>query len=152
VEDRRISICHVSEGGAWAGAEVQVATLLRALSKCPEIDLHAIVLHEGRLAQELRSFGVAVQVVSEQHKSFPQIISECLAVVQPGIFSFTLPQLQGKSHRTIALLHLQRTAFVRTAHGHPEPYSVVATRSTGAPDCRSSSSEVHRGSNRQREF
>ena len=51
----RISVCHVIEGGAWAGAEVQVATLLRALSKCPDISLHAIVLQEGRLAHELRT-------------------------------------------------------------------------------------------------
>ena len=43
VKDRRISICHVSEGSAWAGAEAHVATLLRVLSKCPEIALHAIL-------------------------------------------------------------------------------------------------------------
>jgi hypothetical protein len=33
----RISICHVSAGDAWAGIEVQVATLLRALSNVPKL-------------------------------------------------------------------------------------------------------------------
>src|SRR5215472_13026559 len=74
-DDSRIPICHVSEGSTWAGAEVHVATLLRALSTFPEIILHAIVLHEGRLARELRSFGVAVQVVNEKQKSFAQVVS-----------------------------------------------------------------------------
>src|SRR5260370_33704088 len=73
----RISICHVSEGSAWAGAEAQVMTLLRALSRCPEIALCVIVLNEGRLADELRGVGIDVQVVSEQRKSFPRLVLQC---------------------------------------------------------------------------
>ena len=125
-EDSRISICHVSEGGAWAGAEVQVATLLRALSKCPEIALHAILLHEGRLAHELRSFGVAVQVVSEQQKSFARVISECSVFVK----SRNIQILHSHNYKeNLLALSLSRLCnvphLVRTQHGHPEPYSVV---------------------------
>src|SRR5215469_11214654 len=72
-----VSVCHVSEGIAWAGAEVQVTTLLRSLSRCSGISLHAIVFRDGRLAQELRSLGVTVQVVNEHQKSIFQAISEC---------------------------------------------------------------------------
>jgi hypothetical protein len=82
VRGSRISICHVSAGDAWAGIEVQVSTLLRALSKLPEVSLYAIVLYDGRLAQELRSFGVTVHVVSEQQKSFPRLISGCAQFVK----------------------------------------------------------------------
>ena len=78
----RISICHVSAGDAWAGIEVQVATLLRALSQRPEVSLYAIVLHDGRLAHELRSFGVTVHVVSAQQKSFPRLIRGCAQFVK----------------------------------------------------------------------
>jgi L-malate glycosyltransferase len=126
VEDRRISICHVSEGGAWAGAEVQVATLLRALSKCPEIALHAIVLHEGRLAHELRSFGVAVQVVSEQQKSFPRVISECSTFVKARNIQVLHSHNYKENLIALSLSHVCNVPhLVRTEHGHPEPYSAV---------------------------
>jgi glycosyltransferase involved in cell wall biosynthesis len=124
--DRRISICHVSAGGAWAGAEVQVATLLRALSKCPEIVLHAIVLHEGRLAHELRSFGVAVQVVSEQQKSFPRVVSECSEFVKSRNIQVLHSHNYKENLVALLLSHFCKVPYlVRTEHGRPEPYSVV---------------------------
>jgi glycosyltransferase involved in cell wall biosynthesis len=126
MKDSRISVCHISEGGAWAGAEVQVVTLLRALSKCSEIDLHAIALHEGRLAHELRSSDVAVQVVSEQDKSFPKVISESWAFVK----SRNIQVLHSHNYKeNLLALSLSRVGnvrhLVRTEHGHPEPYSVI---------------------------
>ena len=122
----RISVCHVIEGGAWAGAEVQVVTLLRALSKCPDISLHAIVLQEGRLADELRTFGVDVQVVSERQRSFPRVISECSEFLKRK--NIQILHSHNYKENLVALLlscicnvpHL-----VRTEHGHPEPYSAV---------------------------
>jgi glycosyltransferase involved in cell wall biosynthesis len=125
-DDSRISVCHVAEGCAWAGAEVQVATLLRALSKCPEIDLHAIVLHEGRLAHELRCFGIAVEVVSEQRKSFHRVISECSTFVR----SRNIQVLHSHNYKeNLIAVSLSRSGsvrhLVRTEHGHPEPYSVI---------------------------
>jgi glycosyltransferase involved in cell wall biosynthesis len=68
---------HVSAGDSWAGIENQVATLLRALSTYPQLDLSTIVLQDGRLARELRSFGIAVRIVNEEQKSFPRLISDC---------------------------------------------------------------------------
>jgi len=126
MEDNRISICHVSEGSAWAGAEVQVATLLRALSKCPEIVLHAVVLHEARLANELRSFGVAVQVVSEQQKSFPRVIAECSAFVKSRNIQILHSHNYKENLIALSLSHVCNVPhLVRTEHGHPEPYSAV---------------------------
>jgi glycosyltransferase involved in cell wall biosynthesis len=124
--DGRISICHISEGDAWAGAEVQVATLLRALSKCSEIALHAILLHEGRLAHELHSFGVDVQVVNEEQKSLPRVLSECSTFVKAR----NIQILHSHNYKeNLIALSLSRICnvphLVRTAHGHPEPYSVI---------------------------
>jgi len=122
----RVCVCHVIEGSAWAGAEVQVATLLRALSKCPEVSLHAIVLKEGRLAHELRTFGVTVQVVSEQQKSFFQAISEYSSFLKGR--NIQILHSHNYKENLVALL-LSRICkvphLVRTEHGHPEPYSVV---------------------------
>lgn len=126
VKNGRISVCHVSEGGAWAGAEVQVATLLRGLSKCPEIALHAIVLNEGRLAHELSSFGVDVQVVSEQQKSFPRIVSECAAFVKSRNIKILHSHNYKENLIALSLSHVCNVShMVRTEHGHPEPYSVA---------------------------
>jgi len=49
----------------WAGAEVQIATLLRALKADPAFDLSAIVLNKGRLAEELAAAGIPVTVYDE---------------------------------------------------------------------------------------
>jgi glycosyltransferase involved in cell wall biosynthesis len=121
-----ISVCHVSAGDSWAGIEAQVATLLRALSTYPQLDLSAIVLRDGRLARELRSFGIAVRVVNEEQKSFPRVISDCSQFVK----SRNIDVLHSHNYKEnlIALL-ISRTCkvpyLVRTQHGHPEPYSVV---------------------------
>jgi glycosyltransferase involved in cell wall biosynthesis len=126
VEDHRISICHVSDGETWAGAEVQVATLLCALSKCPEIALHAIVLHEGRLAHELRNVGVAVHVVKGQEKSFPRIVSECSAFVRSRKIQVLHSHCYKENLIALSLSQVCNVPhLVRTEHGHPEPYSVV---------------------------
>jgi len=122
----RIAVCHVSEGSSWAGAEVQVATLLRALSKCPEIALHAIILHEGRLADELRSFGMAVEVINEENRSFLQVISDCSAFVRAR----NIQILHSHNYKeNLIALSLSQTSgiphLIRTEHGHPEPYSAI---------------------------
>jgi glycosyltransferase involved in cell wall biosynthesis len=124
----RISVCHVAAGDNWAGIEAQVSTLLRALSTYPQLDLSAIVLREGRLARELRSFGIAVRVVNhvEEQKSFPRVISDCSQFVK----SRNIDILHSHAYKAnlIALL-ISRTCkvphLVRTQHGGPEPYSVV---------------------------
>jgi glycosyltransferase involved in cell wall biosynthesis len=126
VEDSRIPVCHVSEGSAWAGPEVQVATMLRALSKYPEIILHAILFHEGRLAHELRSFGVAVRVISGQQKSFSRVVSECSEFVKSRNIKVLHSHAYKENLVALVLSHCCRVPhLVRTEHGHPEPYSVV---------------------------
>ena len=122
----RIPVCHVSEGSAWAGAEVQMATLLRGLSRRSEIALCAIVLNEGRLVQELRDSGVAVLVVKESEKSFAQVVFECAEFVR----SRNIQVLHSHNYKEnlIALLvsRLCKVPYlIRTEHGHPEPYSVA---------------------------
>src|SRR5690242_7173784 len=81
VRERQLAVCHVCGGGDWAGAESQAATLLKKLLTYPYIRLHAIALHEGRFAQELRRLGIDVFVVHEQRKNFFRVISDCSAFV-----------------------------------------------------------------------
>lgn len=60
-----IQVCHLASGDLWAGAEVQIATLLRALKADQRFDLSAIVLNKGRLAEELTAAGISVTVYDE---------------------------------------------------------------------------------------
>ena len=62
----RVRVTHLISGDQWAGAEVQVTHLLAGLAQFHELELAAILLNEGRLAQELRRCGILVSVVSEQ--------------------------------------------------------------------------------------
>jgi glycosyltransferase involved in cell wall biosynthesis/protein-tyrosine-phosphatase len=49
----------------WAGAEVQVATLVSFLARSGEASVSAVLFNDGRLAQELRALGVEVAVFDE---------------------------------------------------------------------------------------
>ena len=60
-----IRVCHLASGDLWAGAEAQIATLLRALKADQRFDLSAIVLNKGRLAEELAVAGISVTVYDE---------------------------------------------------------------------------------------
>lgn len=125
-EGNTISVCHVVGGGDWAGAEVQAATLLRALRKRPGVALHAITLYEGRLAQELRDAGIDVHAAGQEHFGFPRLLFHCARFVKSR--GVQLLHSHGYKESLISTL-LSRTCgvphLVRTEHGHPEPYSVL---------------------------
>lgn len=56
---------HVASGDLWAGAEAQVAQLLCALNSRPDVDIAAVVLNPGELADRLVAEGIAARVIDE---------------------------------------------------------------------------------------
>jgi glycosyltransferase involved in cell wall biosynthesis len=121
-----ISVCHVVGGGEWAGAEAQVATLVRGLSRSTGVTLHAIVFYDKRLARELRSAGVDVHVASVQDKSFSRLISECSQFVKSRKIQIVHSHCYKENLLALALSCVGKVPhLVRTEHGHPEPYSLV---------------------------
>jgi glycosyltransferase involved in cell wall biosynthesis len=66
---QRIKVCHIAHGDLWAGAEVQLATLLEVMRDDPALDLSVILLNDGRLASEIRSLHIPVTVLSEEHQN-----------------------------------------------------------------------------------
>jgi len=60
-----LRVCHLASGDLWAGAEVQVATLLQALNEFADLELSALLMNEGRLAEELAACGIAVTIFDE---------------------------------------------------------------------------------------
>jgi glycosyltransferase involved in cell wall biosynthesis len=118
-----ISICHVASGDNWAGAEAQVASLLRALVRRGQFRLLAIVLNEGRLAEEARRAGVEVKVLPESQMGFLRVVSEATQLLRGKGIQIV------HSHRykenILAALLARRCDIpfvVRTQHGRPEPF------------------------------
>jgi L-malate glycosyltransferase len=70
---RGLAVCHIASGDRWAGAEVQLATLLRALARRTDLRVSAILLNEGRLANEARQCGIDICVLPESQYSVFQI-------------------------------------------------------------------------------
>lgn len=121
----RITVCHISEGAAWAGAEVQLATLLRRLCRYGDLAVHAILLQEGRLACELRACGVAVHVLTGGTHRLSTVIGECTSIVRAQRIRI----LHSHSYKSNLISFLVSRIckvphLVRTEHGHPEPYSI----------------------------
>lgn len=69
-----LRVCHLASGDLWAGAEVQVATLLGALKDFPGLELSALLLNQGRLADELAAQGIAVTIFDESRLGFFQLL------------------------------------------------------------------------------
>ena len=68
-----IRILHVASGDLWAGAEAQVAQLIGALRRQPDLELAAVLLNEGELASRLRAMAIETLIVPE-HTSLPYTI------------------------------------------------------------------------------
>jgi len=119
-----IVACHIASADRWAGAEVQVGSLLRSLRRIEGLRLSAIFLNEGRLAAEARDCGIDVCVIPESGHNFFAIVSRAAHFL---------------SQRNVQILHSHRykenllAAFlarrcripvhVSSRHGAPEPFS-----------------------------
>lgn len=64
-----MKILQLASGDLWAGAEVQIYYLARALHQHPEVELRVVLLNEGQLAERLREQGIPVTVFDESRLS-----------------------------------------------------------------------------------
>ena len=120
--DARIKVCHIASGDLWAGAEAQIANLLRALVRQGTLNLSAILLNHGRLADELRSLGIETAVIPEGEKGFTGIYSEASQLLA-GRDVQILHSHRYKENLLAALVarRCRIPHLVRTQHGLPEP-------------------------------
>lgn len=122
-----IAVCHFVSGDAWGGAEAQLTALMRSLSKRPEVKLSAMVLNEGRLAEELRDCCSDVRVIPERQKSFRQIVAESREFVQSRNIQIVHAH-RYKENFIGALLAFRepRPRLVKTQHGRTETLAGLA--------------------------
>ena len=118
----KVNVCHVASGDRWAGAEVQVATLLKNLAKQPGLELSAILLNPGRLAEEIRNLGVESLVIPENETGFFGLLLKAAEFLRSKRIS-VLHSHRYKENLLASLLarRLGIPALVRTQHGSVEP-------------------------------
>ncbi len=127
-----MNVCHLASGDLWAGAEVQMYILVKALSTEPSVNISAIVLNPGKLAEQLKSIGIDVSVFDESKHGFFQLrhlITEKLRAKNIDILH---------SHRykenILAGMVKNRCAIkklVQTVHGAAEPFGGVKRIKSG---------------------
>ncbi len=70
-----LKILHIASGDRWAGAEVQLFTLLKALKHCDCLP-SAILLNDGELANRLREENIPVFIISESEHNFLSLLKK----------------------------------------------------------------------------
>lgn len=118
-----VRVCHIISGDLWAGAEVMAYHLMKGLKAYDDLALSAILLNEGRLAEELHKLGIMVHLVDESKTSLFHIllgIRQILSKRPPDVIH---------SHRykenILAYLiskSIHGPKLIGTQHGMPEVY------------------------------
>jgi L-malate glycosyltransferase len=116
-------VCHLASADLWAGAEVQLATLLSWLVKVPDLEISTVLLNEGRLARELRSAGFRPHVIPESRHSSWTIARRLSAYFAQH--AVDILHTHKYKENVLAVLAPACRAVrrrVRTIHGLPEPF------------------------------
>jgi L-malate glycosyltransferase len=118
-----LGVCHIASGDRWAGAEVQISTLLKELRQRCGLRICGIFLNEGRLAEEARRAGIDVCVLDEARQSFFQILFGAARFLA-GRDVQVLHSHRYKENLLAALLARRCSVpvHVSSRHGAPEPF------------------------------
>ena len=113
----------MTSGDRWAGAEVQLAMMLKAFQRNTDLRLSAIFLNEGRLADEARQSGIDVCVIPESKHNFFQILSRATHFLKHKHVQI-LHSHRYKENLLAALLarRCRVPVHVSSKHGAPEPF------------------------------
>lgn len=119
---RKIHVCHVLSGDLWAGAEVQVVTLLRQLARREDLQIYAVVLNPGRVADELRNCGVEVEVAPENQGFWRTLNRGRRFLHNKGVRIVHSHRYKENLLAALLASWCRIPIVVRTQHGQPEPY------------------------------
>ncbi|BBO88516.1 glycosyltransferase family 4 protein [Desulfosarcina ovata] len=65
-----LKVTTIASGDLWAGAEVMIWQLIGQLRRYRDVELSVLLLNENRLAAEIRSLGVHVDIIDESKHTF----------------------------------------------------------------------------------
>lgn len=117
---RKLHVTHIASGDLWAGAEVQLYTLCKALSKLNKVSVSVILLNHGTLEQKLKECKIPVTVLDETKLNSLQIgwlIFKQLRQQRPDIVH--THRLKENILGSMAAKMVQIPSL-RTVHGAPE--------------------------------
>lgn len=118
---QKLKVVHIASGDRWAGAEVQLYTLLTQLNKNDDSEPSAILLNDGELAQRLRAQHIHVDVIDESQHSTLTIFCKLIKLLRehsPDIVH-THRQKENILGAIASALSI-RARSVRTVHGANE--------------------------------
>ena len=120
---KTINVCHLASGDLWAGAEVQLATLIAGLKNFPDVRLTAILLNSGILADRLRACGIPVRIFEERSHNAVQLLFQIRRILAEERFDIFHTHrykeniLGGLAGAMVGVPHQ-----IRTVHGMGEPF------------------------------
>lgn len=115
-----MKIIHIASGDLWAGAEVQLYSLVTALRKRPQLEVEVILLNHGELEARLRREGVPVTVFDEQRLSALQIARLLLRHLRRARPDVVHTHRQKENVLGSFAAALAGVPSLRTVHGRPE--------------------------------
>ncbi len=123
---KRVRVCHLAVGDAWGGAEAYLCELARWVVCESDFELSAIVLNEGRLAEELRKLSVRVLIVSETSSNLLNALAQIVRILRE--YPCDLIHTHKPKDNVLGVLAgilSCRPLVVRTVHGSPEIFSGI---------------------------
>jgi L-malate glycosyltransferase len=120
----RVRVCHVAMADLWAGAEVQLAILLRSLAKIADLEVSAVLLNAGWLAEELRDAGIKTHIIREAERNPMSIVRELSDYFRrERIDILHTHKYKDNILGALASIHQRIPYRVRTIHGASEPFA-----------------------------
>jgi len=116
-----LNVLHVASGDLWAGAEVQLFTLAKALHTISGTTVSVVLLNYGRLERELHNAGIKVIVLDESKLNGLRILRQLIHIIQdqkPDVIH--THRLKENILGSIAAFMTGNTPSLRTVHGAPE--------------------------------
>ncbi len=117
-----MKVCHLASGDLWAGAEVQLATLISGLTKFDDLQLTVILLNSGLLAERIAALNIPVRVLEERaHNSMRLLVKIRRALCEERFDILHTHRFKENIIGGLAGSVSNVPHHIRTVHGMPEP-------------------------------
>ncbi len=121
VDQRAIRVMHVASGDLWAGAEVQIAELARAIVRQPGVAVAAVILNEGTLYESLKTAGANVRLMPESQHSAWRLYQQMVSFMREWRPDIVHTHRQKENVLgALAARSAHVRVCLRTIHGAPE--------------------------------
>jgi glycosyltransferase involved in cell wall biosynthesis len=117
----KLVVTHIVSGDLWAGAEVQVYNLCRALQASGQITPTAVVFNNGILSEKLQELGIPVSIADEAKVGSLAIARSIAAHCKSH--GTKIVHTHGFKENVLGILGKELAGVprsVRTVHGNPE--------------------------------